>query len=121
MRIVDENGVEIINPDYSLGYLKEETILVAHHEAVESMEEQGHYETVAEYPNGGKDVAWVVDVPGVEAQEAWDEYEDIQRFIPFTAEELAEIERNKNIPTTDERISALESAMLEMMGVTVDG
>ena len=121
MRILDINGVEITNPDYSLGHLVEEKILKAHHEAVEAVEEQGHYEVVAEYPNGGKDVAWVVDIPGVEAREAWDEYEDIHRFIPFTAEELAEIERNKKIPSMNERMEALEAAFLEMMGVFGNG
>ena len=30
-----------------------------------------HYETVAEYPNGGRDVRKVIDVPGVPAQAAW--------------------------------------------------
>ena len=29
-----------------------------------------------------------MDVPGVEAKEAWDEYEDIQRYTKFTDEEL---------------------------------
>ena len=88
MRILDEKGLEVQNPDYEKGYLKEDRHLVAHHEAVEAVEEVGHYETVAEYPNGGKDVAWVVDTPGVEAVEAWDEYEDILRYIPFTEAEL---------------------------------
>ena len=27
-----------------------------HHEAIEAVEEQGHYEIIREYPNGGKDV-----------------------------------------------------------------
>ena len=73
MRILDENGIELTNPDLTLGHLEEEEILVAHHEAVEAVEEQGHYEVIAEYPDtNGKDVEWVVDVPGVEAQEAWD-------------------------------------------------
>lgn len=119
MRILDVNGMEIQNPDDSLGYLKEETICVAHHEAVEAVEEQGHYETVAEYPNGGRDVAWVVDVPGVEAQAAWDEYEDIHRYILFTAEELAEIEHNKTLPTMDERMEALETTLSVILGVSV--
>ena len=70
MRILDLNGMELENPDLSLGYLTEEEILISHHEAVEAAAEQWHYETIAEYPNGGKDVKKIVDVPGVEAQDA---------------------------------------------------
>lgn len=119
MRIFDENGLEIQNPDYERGHLKEDRLLVAHHEAVEAVAENGHWETIAEYPNGGKDVAWVVDVPGVEAAEAWDEYEDILRYIPYTAEELAEIDRQRNHPTPEQRIAELEEALaLLLSGVT---
>lgn len=95
MRIIDDAGREITNPDMTKGYLQPDKIFVAHHAAVDGVQEVGHYETIAEYPNGGKDVARVVDIPGVAAQDAWDEYEDVQRYIPYTAEELAEIEENK--------------------------
>lgn len=90
MRILDQNGNEIQpeDVDYRLGKLSDDKIFIRHHDAVEAVEEQGHYETLQEYPNGGKDVEWKVDVPGVEAKEAWDEYEDIQRYTKFTAEEL---------------------------------
>ena len=47
--------------------------VVVHHDAVQHVEEQGHYEVIAEYPNGGKDVRWVIDVPGVEGHDAYDE------------------------------------------------
>lgn len=93
MRILDINNIEITTPDYSLGYLVEEKLFIAHHDAIEGVEEQGHWETIAEYPNGGKDVEWVIDVERVEACEAWDEYEDIYRYVLYTEEELAEIER----------------------------
>lgn len=89
MRILDENNMEIENPDFSKGYLKTDSLFVCHHEAIEAVEEVGHFETIKEYPNGGKDVDWIVDTPAVEAQDAWDEYEDIQRFVPFTEKELA--------------------------------
>ena len=89
MRILDQNNIEIENPDFTKGYLEKDSLFVRHHEAVEAAEEVGHWVTLREYPNGGKDVDWVVDTPAVEAKDAWDEYEDIQRFIPFTAKELA--------------------------------
>lgn len=88
MRILDENGLEITNPDLEIGYLVEEQLFLEHHPKVEAVREKGHYETVAEYPNGGKDIEWVVDVPGVAATDAWDEYETVQRYVLYTEEEL---------------------------------
>lgn len=111
MKIYDENNAELVSPDLSLGHLIEDKIFVAHHEAIEAVAEEGHWETVAEYPNGGKDVDWIVDVPAVEAKEAWDEYEDILRYVPFTEEELAQIEEAKNKPTPEQRIAELEEAL----------
>ena len=63
--------------------------------AVEGVEEQWHWETVTEYPNGGMDVQRVVDVLGVQAQEEWVEKVPIQRYIRYTAEELAAREKER--------------------------
>lgn len=92
MKILDENNVVIESPNLAKGYLISDQSLIAHHEATEAIEEQGHFVTLAEYSNGGKDVQWIVDVPGVKASEAWDEYEDIQRYVRYTEKELAEHE-----------------------------
>lgn len=94
MRILDENGIEIEENDVdnSKGYLTEEKLFVVHHDAIEFIPEKGHYEVIAEYKNGGKDVEWIVDIPAVEAKEAYDEYETILRFVPFSEKELDEIE-----------------------------
>ena len=93
---------------------------IHHHEAVEAVEEQGHWETVAEYPEtGGKDVQWVVDAPGVEAREAWDEEETYWLYIPYTEEELAQMEADRNQPTPEERVKELEEALeLLLSGAT---
>lgn len=91
MRIFDENNKEMQEYDPALGYVQEDRLLIKHHEAIEAVQEQGHYVTIAEYPNGGKDVEWIVDVPAVEAKDAYDEFEDILRYIPFTAKQLAEM------------------------------
>ena len=88
MKIIDENGAAIETPDLTLGYLVDETEPVEH-PAVEGVEEVSHYETVAEYPNGGRDVRKVIDVPGVPTQAAWLEQVPVQRYIRYTAEELA--------------------------------
>ena len=72
--------------------------------AVECQEEVGHYETVAEYPNGGKDVKWVVDQPYIAPQTEREEVEQIQIYIPFTAEEQAEYDRARYESMVESRI-----------------
>lgn len=120
MKIIDEHGNPIANPDLTLGYLKPETQTI-HHDAVAGVEEVWHYEYKT-YPNGGKDRWKVVDVPGVAAQEAYDEQVDVQRYVLYTAEELAaqekarkEAEEKAQLPTTEERLAALEAAMLDLL------
>lgn len=96
MKIIDENKNEITNPDLDLGYLVNDTETI-HHDAIEAIEEKSHYETIAKYPNGGKDVKKIVDVEAVEAKEAWDEEIPIQKYILYTAEELeAKLNEIKN-------------------------
>lgn len=115
MRIFDINNIELVNPDLSRGYLVDDRIFVKRHEAIAPVEERWHYEVIAEYPNGGKDIQKVIDVVGTEAKDAWDEYEDIQRYIEYTEDELKEIEDSNNKPTLEDRIKALESVMLELI------
>ena len=115
MRILDENNVEITAPDLTLGHLVEEEVFVAHHPAVEEVPEQWHYETIQEYPSGGRDVVKVVDVPGVEAKAAWDEYETIKRYVPYTEEELAALEEARNRPTLESRVETLETTTDDMI------
>lgn len=69
MKIIDELGNTIENPDLELGYLKQDKEII-HHDAVEGVKEKYHYETITEYPNGGKDVKKVIDVEGVKAKDA---------------------------------------------------
>lgn len=89
MKIIDDKtGLEIQNPDLTQGWLHDETEAVEH-PAQEGVPELSHYETVAEYPSGGKDVRKVIDHEGVPAQDAWTEQVPIQRYIRYTAEELA--------------------------------
>lgn len=96
MRIFNENKTqEIRSYDLAYGWLREDKLFVAHHAASEKREESGHWETKKTYPNGGKDVLWVVDVPACEASPAYDEYEDIYVYVPYTQEELAAIAANK--------------------------
>lgn len=90
MKVYNKDKTEIlIEYDLEKGYLDKDTITV-HIEAVEGVEEVSHYEVIAEYPNGGKDVERVIDVPGVEAVPAHDEEEEIRVYIPYTEEQLKE-------------------------------
>ena len=97
MKVYDETKTKILT-DYDLkkGYLKEDTI-THYFEEVQEVKEQGHYETIREYPNGGKDVEWVVEVEGVEYQPAREEIEDIFVYIPYTEKELKKIANNERI------------------------
>ena len=124
MQIIDINGNLIENPDLTLGYLTGSTEEITH-PAVEGVEEQWHWETVTEYPNGGMDVQKVVDRPGVQAQEEWVEQVPIQKYIRYTAEELAaqEAERKKaeereKLPETVAKLQKenemLKQCLLEM-------
>ncbi len=102
MKIYDEALENVLeNPDLEKGYTKPVRRFVEHHEATELA---FHYEVMEgtvteECPDGLRQE--VVDTP---ARAAWDEYEDVLVYMPYTEEELAE--RNK--PTTEERITAVE-------------
>ena len=113
MKIIDETGAVVENPDLTLGYLTDDTQPLEH-PAQEAVAEVAHYETVAEYPSGGRDVQRVVDVPGVPARPAWVEQLPIQKYIRYTAEELAaQEEARKKQEAKDklpERVDALETA-----------
>ena len=113
MKILDETGAVVENPDLTLGYLTGSTEEITH-PAVEGVEEQWHWETVTEYPNGGRDVQKIVDRPGIQAQEEWVEQVPIQKYVRYTAEELAaqEKERQKQEAKDKlpERVDALETA-----------
>ena len=113
MKILDETGAVVGNPDLTLGYLTDDTQPLEH-PAQEAVAEVAHYETVAEYPGGGRDVQRVVDVPGVPARPAWTEQLPIKRYIRYTAEELAaqeeEREKAEAREKLPERVDALETA-----------
>ena len=133
MKIIDINGNPMETPDLSLGWLEDKPQTI-HHDAVAGVEEVSHYET-ATLPDGapaiyydadgrekGRDVRKVVDVPGVEAKDAWDEEEQVQVYHLYTAEELAaqaeakkKAEEAAMLPTTEERLAALEAAMLDLL------
>lgn len=132
-RILDKNGNELKQEDIDLnaGKLVDETITV-HHDAVEGVKEVSHVEVLKEYyetgPDGapvldadghkivfGKDVKTVIDVPGVEAKEAYDEQEEIQRYIPYTPEELDKIAKEKADAQASAAVAAAEKSAIRII------
>lgn len=111
MIVYDElgNALNAEALDYAKGYLAVRK-RVHHHPAVEAAAETGHMETLEEYPaTGGRDVRWVVDTPGVDAQEAWDEEEMYTEYVRYTEEELAAIAAERAKPSAEERLNKAEA------------
>lgn len=78
---------ELLNPDMTIGKLETARRVTVHHEAVPA---SVRYEVMADTitddcPNG---LRREITTP---AQAAYDEYEEVQRYVPYTDAELAEI------------------------------
>lgn len=121
MRVFNEDKTqELKEYDLNKGHLKLDKLFIRHHEAVEEIKEQWHYETIAEYPNGGKDVEKIIDVPYQAPQEEYDEYEDIYVYIPYTDEELEELNKPSELEILKREqevtAQAIQDLILTMMG-----
>ena len=111
MIVYDElgNALDAEALDYAKGYLAVRK-RIHHHPAVEAAAETGHMETLGEYPaTGGRDVRWVVDTPGADAQEAWDEEEMYTEYVRYTEKELAAIATEQAKPSAEERLNKAEA------------
>lgn len=139
MKIIDETGsVLTTEPNLEAGYLVED-VEVVHHDAVEGTAPQWHRET-AKLPDGslaiyyrdgkeiGRDLVKVIDVPGVDPQPAWDEEVPVMRYIRYTAEELAQREKEKQeaqqrqevLDKLPETLAALQAAQADADALNVD-
>ena len=122
MRVFNEDKTqELKEYDLNKGHLKLDKLFIRHHEAVEEIKEQWHYETIAEYPNGGKDVSKVIDVPYQAPQEAFDEYEDIYVYIPYTYEELEELNRPSVLEILKREQEVTAQAVQDLILMTLGG
>lgn len=113
----DETWNMIEDPDTDKGEITYESVAVECRYVIDQ-EEQGHYEVIHEYPNGGKDVEWKVDTPEVggwkhyrdgsewgdcpiEIPNDWphenvvNTYVSVARWREYTAEELEVIAKKK--------------------------
>ena len=121
MRVFSEDKTqELKEYDLNKGHLELDKLFIRHHKAVEEIKEQWHYETIAEYPNGGKDVEKIIDVPYQAPQEEYDEYEDIYVYIPYTYEELEEMNKPSELEILKREqevtAQAVQDLILTMMG-----
>lgn len=106
--------------DWSKGKVVEDILIIHHEEQPEiiAIPEEGHYETIAEYPNGGKDVKWVVDKPGVEGREkipAYDEEERVHVYIPYSEMYIKERDLNQQLSNLKYELSETDYKTLKYM------
>ena len=135
MKIIDENGVELTEaPDLTLGRLVDDVEIV-HHDAIAGVQQVSHYVPIEHLANGSTIVEEVIDVPGVDPQPAWDEEVLVQRYILYTAEELAaqaeakkkaeeaaaaEAKKKAELETVPGRMDALEAANDDLVLMMAD-
>ena len=89
--------------DLSKGKLESDT-LIEHIPEQQEIKERWHYETVKEYPNGGKDVEKVIDVVGQPYIAEHDEVEDILVYKPYTEQEIKVIKNNNRIAELKQKL-----------------
>lgn len=90
MRIFDETKTRELQHgalDFEKGYLKNDKKFLRHHEAVEA-KDAVYKERIVTENNGFTSTYMDLVSPAVEAKEAYDEYENIQVYVPYTEEEL---------------------------------
>ena len=118
MRVFNqEKTQELHSYDLTKGVLLEDKLFVKHHEAIVGNTGKFHYVTTKTYPNGGKELKKVWDIEPIKAQEAYDEYEDIKVYIPYTEKELGQKEirelKNKLMESDYKAIKYAEGQMTE--------
>lgn len=139
MNVFDKEMNSIESPDLEKGKLERKLEQVIWRYILECSAE-GHYEVIQEYPNGGKDVEWVIDVPevghwegrredgslvdldacdvGDKPTESWDKSQMYQTtweyyvYVPYTTEELEEINKQKTELERQSQIDELKQNLI---------
>lgn len=140
MRIFNEDKtIELTKVDKEKGYLKSDKLVIAHHEATpfkkgrtaqeiaRELEAQGVvieesflglFRVVEEDNNGGRVTEEIKDESDIPAAEAWDEYEDIQVFVPYAESELQEIADKKHYAELKKELEkVMEDIGQEQLGI----
>ena len=142
-RVFNEDKTqELTEYDLTLGKLVKDKLFVAHHEAVaavaaqtveekvsayqaegQSVEQHDgtYYLVVAQYPNGGKDLEEIFPTEASPAKDAYDEYEDIYVYTPYTETELAASAANKAISEAKAYLSRTDYIVLKIAEATAEG
>ena len=105
-RVEDGDFIDIPDDlicDLSKGKLENDT-LIEHIPEQQEIQEQWHYETIKEYPNGGKDVEKVIDVVGQPYIAEHDEVEYILVYKPFSEQEIKVIDNNNRIAELKQKL-----------------
>lgn len=111
MKIYDEHlENELKNVDLEKGHLEPARRLVAHHEA---LERQYHYEVMDGTVTDDCPEGLRREVEDVAAHEPWDEYEEVQRYVPYTEAELAKIAAEKQAEAERQATIEAERAKIE--------
>lgn len=117
MRVFNqEKTQELTNYDLSKGYLKQDKLIIAFHPEQKAKEGSYHIEE-KNYPNGGKSIEKVWDILPTPYKKAYEEYEDIQVYVPYTEKELAQLEivelKHKLLETDYKAIKYAEGVLTE--------
>lgn len=105
-RVEDGDFIDIPDSlicDLSKGKLENDT-LIKHIPEQQEIQEQWHYETVKEYPNGGKDVEKVIDVVGQPYIAEHDEVEDILVYKTYSEHQLKKLENEKKLSELKQKL-----------------
>lgn len=106
-----EKTMQIAFPDLDKGYLVDGKVQIGQSTGVIEVKEQGHFIVDKEYPNGGKDVKWIVDVPYVAPKPSEPIFEDIKVYIPYSLEELRAKKEQRFCEQYQSEISELDIAL----------
>lgn len=88
MRVFNEDKTEELKEyDLFVGYLEQDVIINHIPEQLE-VQEVSHEHIIAEYPNGGKEVEIIIDVPYKPYVAARDEEENILVYKKYTQKEI---------------------------------
>lgn len=138
----EDKTQELTEYDLTLGKLVKDKLFVKHHEAMpavaaqtveekvaayqangQSVEQHDgkYFLVVAQYPNGGKDIQEVTPTEASPAKDAYDEYEDIYVYTPYTEQELAVIAANKAISEAKAYLSRTDYIVLKIAEATAEG
>ena len=113
IKIYNQDKTEILKEyDLSKGEIVKDKLII-HHDEIIGQKEEGHYETVAEYKNGGKDIKWVIDKPYIEHIDAYDEEEEIGVYIPYSEEEIQKIKDENELYRLKDEIASTDYEALK--------